>query len=1188
MFTHLHNHTEYSMLDGLSRLQPLIQHTNELGMEALAITDHGGLYGAIDFYRKAQDEGIRPIVGCEMYVAPDSRHDRNSSDRNPYHLTVLAKDFGGYQNLVKLVTASHLEGFYYRPRVDRELLQQHHDGLVVLSGCPSGEVPTLIAQGRTEEAQASAAWCRDVFGDYYLEFMRHGDVPEGEAINRGLWNIHDELGIPVVATNDSHYINEQDARLQDILICIQTNTNVHDDKRLRMAEPSYYLKSPDQMAQLFKDLPQGISNTQVIADMCDLHLDFTQFRMPKYETPGGASPFEFLEQLCWAGLSERIPKAGTAERERLQYELEVIRQTSFDNYFLVVWDIAKFVRARDIFFAVRGSAAASLVLYCLGVTNVNPLPYGLVFERFLNLERKEMPDIDMDFQDDRREEVINYVTAKYGREHVANIITFGTLGARAAIRDVGRALAMSYSDVDRVARMLPIGANHTLAEAKIDPELELGSAVATDEAVRNLVETAEALEGTTRHFSTHAAGVVISQEPLSDVVPLQRPPKSDQDDSVNLITQYSMDPVAALGLLKMDFLGLVNLTVLAKARNLIAQTRDEHIELAAIPLTDQRTFALLSAGDTAGIFQLEGAGMTRSIRQLMPTSLEEIAAMIALYRPGPMDHIATFVDAKHGRAPVKYLHPDLQEILEETYGVIVYQDQVLQIARRFAGYTLGEADVVRKAMGKKIPKVMAQEREKFLAGAANQGFDAKLAARVFALIEPFAGYAFNKAHAVSYGLISYWTAYLKANYTPEYMTALLNSYAGQTDRVKSAVAECYRLQIAVLPPSITVGRTEFTLEQQSDNSPAIRFGMGAIKNVGAAAVVELVASRERIGGFESIEQMCREANLSGINRRTLECLIKVGAFDDFGDRAGLLDSADRIIALAHSETKRRGSNQGSMFDLFGEYEAAALTELSQSDLSATEREKGEWEHELLGVALSSKKAFAKILSGVGSDHIVFLSAIDESMAGQPISLVGRIVSTTERLTRQAKPFLIAGLALMDDQLEVFVWQELLDDNRNLWTEGQTLVIQGVVRVRDQQISVSATHVQPYTQDIDRRLAGSTHSETPVTPTVPDDPGRSGDTQSPNNLRDLQPTRTADARLTLRIIESEDPVHDQMLLDDIKRTLLDHAGPDRVILEIAAQGQLYRLDWTTVQVNACQELTSKLEHMLGSTGSVSLH
>ena len=1226
MFTHLHTHTEYSMLDGLSRLEPLVERTRELGMESLAITDHGGMYGAIDFYRLAKSEGIRPIVGCEMYVAPGSRHERNPDERSPYHMTVLARDYKGYQNLVKLVTLSHLEGFYYRPRVDREILERYHEGLIVMSGCPSGEVPSLITQGRLDEARATASWYREVFGDYYLEIMRHGDVPELPEINSGLLDIHRDLDIPIVATNDSHYILEDHAHLQDILICIHTNTNIEDGKRLRMEEASYYLKSPEEMAQLFEDLPEAISNTQVIADKCDLDIDFSQLRLPQYQVPDGVTPFEYLSKICWDGLSERIPDAGDGEKERLRYELEVIRQTNFDNYFLVVWDIARFVRERDIFFAVRGSAAASLVLYCLGVTNVNPLPYRLVFERFLNLERKEMPDIDMDFQDDRREEVINYVVSKYGREHVAHIITFGTLGARAAIRDVGRALAMPYADVDRVARMIPTRLGITLDDAKSEQGSELGEAVDSDESIRKLVETAEGLEGVTRHSSTHAAGVVISQQPLDEVVPLQRPQKSADSGSVATTTQYAMDPVAALGLLKMDFLGLVNLTVLAKARDLIAEHRGIHFDLTEIPLDDAKAFDLLSKGETVGVFQLEGSGMTRYIKELKPTTLSDVAAMIALYRPGPMEHISTFIDAKHGRVPVSYLHSDLEDILEETYGVIVYQDQVLHIAQKFAGYTLGEADIVRKAMGKKIPEIMAEEREKFLTGANRQGFTPELSEQVFSLVEPFAGYAFNKAHSVSYGLISYWTAYLKANYTQEYMVALLNSYVGHTDRITSAIAECQRLKIPVLPPSVTKGHTDFTIENQQDGGIAIRFGMGAVKNVGTASVDAVVESRKRLGGFESIEDMCRESEMAGVNRKTLECLIKVGAFDDFGDRAALLESTDRIISLSQSEARLRDSNQSTMFDLFGESVSAPLTTISLPDVRSTDRERDEWERELLGVSLSSISVLSSVLSMADSEHIVFRGDIDQNLAGQKVSLVGQVSSVTQRFTKNNKPFIIAGLALMDGQIEVFVWEEQMQDSEGVWEMGQTVVVAGTVRAREDQISISCSNAGVFSPDdvepdvqpqapaetsppaaivSEARDTVSVYNESP-SPRPREEPEQKK--QSANGAVNGTSTRGTStqpapvnggasglahsrpivpSQLNLRIRESDDPVNDQMVLDDVKRLLLEYSGTDQVMLEIAAQGHIYRLEWSAIQVDACDELRDRLQGVLSESGSVSV-
>ena len=854
MFAHLHVHTEYSLLDGLSRIEPLIARAKELGMNSLAITDHGSLYGVIDFYRAARAAGIKPIIGCEMYVAYGSRHSREPGDKSQYHLTALAKNNVGYQNLLKLVTRAHLEGFYYKPRVDRELLQQHAEGLIVLSGCPSGEVPSLLAQGRLDEAKEAASWYSGLFEDYYLELMEHGGIDELPVINNGLAQLHDQLGIPLAATNDSHYVTQEEATLQDILLCIQTNTNVENENRLRMGEESYYLRSPDEMAALHPGLPEAISNTQAIADMCDVEIDFSRQHVPQYKVPGGLDADEYLRQICLEGLRQRIPNAGPEEEARLSEELAVIRETRFANYFLVVWDIAKFVREREILLAVRGSAAASLALYCLGATDVNPLEYGLVFERFLNVERKEMPDIDMDFQDNRREEVLSFVVEKYGRDRVAQIITFGTLGAKASIRDVGRALAMPYVEVDRVARLVPNRLGTTLATA-MEQNPELAEVYEADEGVRKLVDTARGLEGVTRHVSTHAAGVVIAEEPLDTYLPLQRPAKGDES-SINM-TQLAMAPVAALGLLKMDFLGLSNLTILAKALELVHKTRRVELTLKDIPLDDQATFDLLSRGETVGVFQLEGAGMTRHIKELKPSSVMDVAAMIALYRPGPMEQIETFIDAKHGRAAPQPIHDDLSEILRETYGVIVYQDQVLIIAQRFAGYTLGEADIVRKAMGKKIPEIMAQERDKFMAGALGQGYSREVAASVFALVEPFAGYAFNKAHAVSYGLISYWTAYLKANYPTEFMVCLLNAYAGNSDKVFTTVEECRRLKIPVLRPSVNRSDSDFSLEKRDDGSASVRFGLATVKNVGALAVEPILTAR-RGWGRSSRSSRCAE------------------------------------------------------------------------------------------------------------------------------------------------------------------------------------------------------------------------------------------------------------------------------------------------------------------------------------------
>ena len=1062
MFTHLHVHTEYSMLDGLSRLEDLVVRTKELGMDSLAITDHGGMYGAIDFYQIAKKHGIKPIIGCEMYVAPDSRHERNSNNKSPYHMTVLSQDERGYDNLVKLVSKANLEGFYYKPRIDREILEQHSEGLIVLSGCPSGEIPRAIIQGDMDKARDAAAWYKELLdGRYFLELMSHGDVPDLPQINQGVMELHRQLDIPVVATNDSHYTHKEDAPLQDILICIQTNTNIEDERRLRMAEDSYYLRSPQEMAALWAEVPDAITNTQRIAEMCDLELDFSRMRLPEYPVPGGMSADEYLAQICHEALVRRIPNAGEAARARLDYELDVIRQTQFPDYFLVVWDIAKFVHERDIFFAVRGSAAASLVLFCLGVTDVNPLPYSLVFERFLNVERKEMPDIDMDFQDDRREEVINYVTDKYGRQHVAQIITFGTFGAKAAIRDVGRALAMPYGDVDRVARLVPNRLNITLDDA-LEQNPEMKEIYEADEGIAKLIDNAKGLEGLTRHTSTHAAAVLISQEPLDDIVPLQRPTRSSDDGSGVAMTQYAMDPCAELGLLKMDFLGLANLSILARARDLIAETQGFNFALTDIPLDDGKTFDLLSRGETVGVFQLEGAGMTRYIKELKPSALSDVAAMIALYRPGPMDHISTFIDSKHGRAMPNYPHPALKDILEETYGVIVYQDQVLQIARTFAGYSLGQADIVRKAMGKKIPEIMAEEKQNFLEGALAQGYTQQMAEQIFALIEPFAGYAFNKAHSVSYGLISYWTAYLKANFPVEYMIALLNS-SDNVDKVASAVAECRRMNIQVLPPNVNRSEADFSIESSMDSTAeggsAIRFGLSAVKSVGKAAIVPLVDARKEAEGFSSIEHLCQEADLGSIGKRAMENLIRAGALDDFGDRSGMMEVLDRIISLSQSEASLRNSQQTSMFDMMGSSMPAELASIDIPNLNTSDTEKGQWEQELLGVSTSNNALLDLLSRQRADDDILMLKDLEAGMVGKRVKVTGMVSDVSRRYTREQKPFAIASLILMDGVLEVFVWDEKLQETESLWVEGKLVAVTGSVRQRDDELSLSCLEAE---------------------------------------------------------------------------------------------------------------------------------
>ncbi|MEE9249216.1 MAG: DNA polymerase III subunit alpha, partial [Dehalococcoidia bacterium] len=1108
----------------------------------------------------------KPIIGCEAYVAPAHRESRTPGDKSPYHLTLLSKNDVGYKNLIQLITKANLEGFYYKPRVDRELLEEHHQGLIALSGCPTAEIPRLIVEGRTDDAIQSAKWFREVFDDFYLE-LQHHDLDMLTTINQGLVSIGGELGIPLVATNDVHYIHRDEAAVQDILLCIQTNTTVMDEKRLKMSDDSLYLKTPQEMAELFSDFPEAIENTNRIADACDISMEFNRLRLPLYETPNGEDADEYLEQLCKEGLRRLIPDAGEEAQRRLTYELDVIRQTRFANYFLVVRDIIGYARQERILFGVRGSAAASLVLYCLGVTDINPLAYRLVFERFLNLERKEMPDIDLDFQDDRRDEVISYVARKYGADHVAQIITFGTLGARASLRDVGRALGMPYSLVDNVAKQVPFGV-HSIAEA-MEASPELTGLYEQDHAIQKLVDMAQKLEGVARHASTHAAGVVISQEPLTNYVPLQRGSKGGAEEIA--VTQFAMDPIAKLGLLKMDFLGLVNLTILGRSLEIISRHAGEKMELQDIPLDDENTFRLLSTGETTGIFQLESGGMRRHIKQLKPNTVNDVAAMIALYRPGPMEHITTFIKAKHDEDSVTYPHPSLKDILEETYGVIVYQDQVLLILQTFAGYSLGQADVVRKAMGKKIASLMLKERERFIEGAMVKGFTRDLAGYMFNLIEPFAGYAFNKAHSVSYAMISYWTAYLKANYPAEFMTALLSCHLGQSDKTASAVEECRKLKIPVLAPDVNRSGLEFTIEGNGDGHKSIRFGLAAVKNVGSGAVKPLLEARESEGLFKSIEDLCRRADLRNLNKRALESLIKVGALDSLGDRGTLLGGVERILSMFRREWELKGSGQSTMFDLWGATVATPLPSLQLDEAQVESSEKEQWERELLGASLSESaisRAHRSLSNNIGN----LCGEIDIEMVDKRVSLVGQVASFRVGTTRKGDPFGAAMLQDMTGSVEVMAWREVYERTHDLWAEGAILKVEGKVRARNgDRISVHCDTVQKFEPPSDE--PEEVESDLPLEGQKPLEVAEGPVSQAP----------AAPIDLWLRIRATGDEAQDMERLRSAISLAKENPGRDGLYLEIEEGQNTVRLDLPGLKIGYSDELHHRFTSLLGDEG-----
>jgi DNA polymerase-3 subunit alpha len=1171
-------------LDGLARIAQLMERAREMGQEAIGLTDHGALYGAVPFYKEARARGIKPIIGVEAYLAPGSRLSREPGDKHPFHVTLLARDQAGYRNLLALATKAHLEGYYYRPRMDKELLQQHHEGIIAFSGCQSGEVPRLLAADRWDEALEAARWYKEVFGDFYIEIQEH-NIPEADKLQKKLVRLAKELGFPLVATNDVHFVQREDAPIHDILLCIGTNTSILDERRMRLpGDPdSYYLKSEEEMRQLFPELPEAIDNTWRIAEMCDLELEFGRPHLPEADVPPGLSADDYLAQLCHEGLAQlypstrsgQVPQDSDEVRRRLEYELSVVQQTGFAHYILVVHDFAQFARRQGILMAVRGSAAASIILYCLGVTDIDPLEHRLVFERFLNVERREMPDVDLDFADDRRDEMIRYAAEKYGSDRVAQIITFGTMGAKAAIRDVGRALGMTYADVDRVARLVP-AALHMSIERALSENAELRSIYEADDQVQRLVDTAKQVEGVARHASTHAAGVVIGPEPLVSFLPLQRPARGD-DTSIPT-TQYAMEAVADIGLLKMDFLGLANLTILGKAVEIIRETQGVDIDLKTLPDGDAKTYALLSSGETFGVFQLESAGMRRYIQELKPNAVHDLAAMVALFRPGPMQHIPTYIRAKHGLEAIRYPHPDLADVLDETYGVIVYQDQVLLIAQKFAGYALGEADVMRKAMGKKIAAVMRAERERFLAGAKTNGYRQAQAEQIFNLIEPFAGYAFNKAHAVSYARIAYQTAYLKANFPPEYMTAVLmlaeHHGAGGAQRVAEATGECARLGIRVLPPDVNRSAVKFSLESQDDGGEAIRFGLANIKNVGVGIVEGIIAARDEGGPFASIEDFCQRVSFRQLNKRALECMIKAGALDGLGDRGTLLANLDRLMNLAQSAQKLRESGQATLFDVFQETAPSATLALQEAEVPRAQQLA--WEKELLGVYVS-EHPFTRAAAALGPRVTAMCSEVSEEMNGREVIIAGSVTHIRQILTRAGRPFLAVEMEDLTGAVEVTVWPDVFDQTRDLWAEGSILLLTVRVRTRNDRLQVSVEKADAYEEgsEPDPESVGGFNGpiETPRPVRVSRSPSPRAKNNGPREMR-----------ITLR--ESEDTDSDHERLRAVMSALQEFEGEDHVRLTIRQQDG-DEVDLELPRARACDELSARLGSALGDAGSVVL-
>ncbi|MEK6191900.1 MAG: DNA polymerase III subunit alpha [Chloroflexota bacterium] len=1060
-FVHLHVHSEFSLLDGLSRLPELANRVAELGMPAVALTDHGALYGAIAFYEAATAAGIKPIIGVEAYVAPRRHTDKEGkADSDYYHLILLAKDAIGYRNLLSLVTTAHLDGYYYKPRIDRELLAAHSQGLVGTSACLSGEVLRRLAEGDERGAAQVADDYRSILGDgnYFLEVQDSG-VPEQTRLNQQLVELARRTNIPLLATNDTHYTLADQAEAHDLLLCIQTAANLDTPGRFRFDTNEFYVKPPADMRRLFNgELPEAMDNTLRVADMVDLRLEFDRLRLPDYPVPEGETAASWLRRECERGLADRYPDVTPEIHGRLEYELGIIDRMGYSAYFLIVADFTRFAREQSIMTTCRGSAPGSIVTYSLGITPVDPLAYGLPFERFLNPDRVTLPDIDIDFQDNRRGEVIDYVTRKYGTDRVAQIITFGTLGAKAAIRDVGRAMGLTYAEADRVAKAVPNELNISLERA-VETSPQLRELMAGDDRVDRLLGAARQLEGVARHASTHAAGIVISREPLTEIMPLQR-----ATDGETVMTQFEMHACEALGLLKFDFLGLINLTILADAVELIQRHRGIAIDVEDLPLDDAATFQLLSTGETTGIFQLEGSGMRRYVKDLRPTEVRDLAAMVALFRPGPMANIPAYIRRKHGDEPVTYLHPSLEPALHETYGIFVYQEDIMAAAIAMADYTGPEADNLCYAIRKKNAQVLREHEAKFKAGAKKKGIPPAVVDQVFAAFEPFARYGFNKAHATCYGLIAYQTAYLKANYPVEFMTAVLNGFRERSDKVAAVVAECRRLGIQVRPPDVQRSGSLFEVEADADGTRAIRFGLAAVKNVGEAAVETIVAVREADadaepagGAFRSLDDLCRRVDPQRVNKRVFESLIKVNALESLGSMGGLLDRLDGALGDAARHHRDVAAGQSTMFDLIAvpmAAEAAAdhddgagTTDLARGEISRRERLR--WEKELLGLYLTEHP-----LGDIADQLPDFVTAYTGDLAEESdqarVTLGGIIQSTRRVITRAGSTMLVAQLEDLQGSVEVVVFPKVFAETANAWADDTVVLVSGRVDHRDEE------------------------------------------------------------------------------------------------------------------------------------------
>ncbi|KPI55953.1 DNA polymerase III subunit alpha [Clostridioides difficile] len=1176
-FAHLHVHTEYSLLDGFSRVKKLIKRAKELNMSSIAITDHGCMFGVIDFYKTAMEEGIKPIIGCEVYTAARGLRDKDPNyDKYQGHLVLLAKNIEGYKNLIKIVSTSYVEGFYYKPRVDMEELKRHNKGIIALSACLAGDVARALMNRNYDKAKQFAIDYRDIFGEenFFLEIQDH-NLPEQKEVNSGLVKLSKETGIPLVATNDVHYVNKEDSKIHDVLMCIQMGKTLNDPNRMRFGSDEFYLKSREEMEELFPYALEAIDNTTKIADMCNVEFDFNTIHLPKYDVPKGYTPETYLRELCFNGLKERYDSPSDEVLERLNYELDVIEKMGYVEYFLIVWDFINFSKENNIIVGPgRGSAAGSIVAYTLKITDIDPIKYSLLFERFLNPERISMPDIDIDFCYERREEVIDYVKRKYGDDHVAQIITFGTMGAKAAIRDVGRVLDIGYNKVDKIAKEIPFALGMTIDKA-LDTNPNLKELYDQDPETKEIINISKQIEGMLRHASTHAAGVVISKNPVDEYVPLYK-----HQDAIT--TQFTMTTLEELGLLKMDFLGLRTLTVIRDTLDLIEKNRviknyTEKIDFSKMDYDDPKVYEMLSSGNTLGVFQLESAGMRSFIKQLRPDNFEDIVAGISLFRPGPMDSIPAYIKNKSNPKDVTYLHEKLKPIMEVTYGCLVYQEQVMQVVRDLGGYSYGRSDLVRRAMSKKKMDVMEEERQYFIhgkfdedgnieiAGCIRNGVEEEIANKIFDDMIDFARYAFNKSHAAAYGVLAYETAYLKTYYPVEFMAALITSVMGNTDKVVEYIRECKALEIDVLPPDINKSFSKFSVEGNN-----IRFGLAAVKNVGVNIINNIIDERESNGLFVDLVDLVKRLDQKDTNKRVIESLIKCGAFDNISEnRASLMVGYESLLESVSMDRKKNVQGQISLFDAFGDSEEdndfQQIYSLPKRQ-EYEEREKLNLEKEVLGMYVSGHplSQFEKELQEKTSIDNGKLNSLKEDeeayiqMNETDAIMGGMIVNKTIKTTKRNEIMAFIELEDLYGAIEIVVFPQLLQKYNVILNEDNIIYVKGTLSIKEGE---NAKLIAREIKDINDSTDFATRSY------------NSGRTKSIQNIKP-----ESGKKLYLKI----DSMSDTDTTNNIVEIAKQHPGNDSIYLypmdeNINGKRKAYKM--TGVLTCICDEFINNLEKLL---------